>query len=149
MNRYICRLLSLLSLLALSLGTLLVAGLVAAPAASAATCQSGDVVLIDSVFKPNPVQAGASGFENDVTLTNCTSSTQSVTYGGTITAPEQCGGNVFPFGPISKTLDPNEVATYTTPIEPAPSCEGQYTQKIHVDQNGTRLDSETSYFTVQ
>lgn len=124
----------------------LVASVVAATPASA-TCTN--TVDVSAAWTPTSVSAGAiNTLHNKVTLTNCTSSSQTVAFSGTVTAPSNCNSTVFNFGPISETLTANQVFTFDQIVEQAPSCTGTYTQVVYVKQGGVTLSSATASFTV-
>jgi hypothetical protein len=129
-------------------GSLLVslAASVATAAPASATCTN--TVAVSASWTPTSVSVGAiNTLHNKVTLTNCTSSTQTVAFSGTVTAPSGCGGTVFNFGPISETLTAGQVFTFDQIVEQAPSCAGTYTQVVNVKQGGVTLSSATASFT--
>lgn len=133
-------------MLAGSLLVPLVTSVATAPPASA-TCNN--TVSVSAAWTPTSVSKGAlNTLHNKVTLTNCTSSTQTVTFEGTVTAPASCGGTVFNFGPISETLTAGQVFTFDQIVEQAPGCAGTYTQVVYVKQGGVTLSSATASFAV-
>ncbi len=142
------KILSIISVLALSVGVPLVSEVVTAGPASATGCQPGETIHAESSFTPNPVHHNALTFQNDVTLTNCTNTSQTFDYSGTVSAPTLCGGGNIAFGPINKTLAANATATYTQVIDQAPTCTGTYTQVLKVTQSGTTLTTITVTFSV-
>lgn len=124
---------------------LVVTTLTAGPAS--ATCT--DTVDVSASFSPTSVSAGATNTPtNSVTLTNCTNTTQTVSFGGSVSQPSKCGSTVFNFGPISETLSANQVLTVNQVVAQAPSCTGTYTQTVNVTQGGTTLSTATASFTV-
>lgn len=114
---------------------------------AAATCSN--TVDVSASFSPTTVSAGAvNTLSNTVILTNCTNTTQTVSFGGSVSQPSTCGSSVFNFGPISETLSANQVLTVNQPVAQAPSCQGVYTQTVNVTQGGTTLSTTTASFTV-
>ena len=142
------RLLLACCMLLVAVGTPVAVGVVAAGPAGASSCGPTSIAVISSSFSPNPVVEGASSFENDVTITNCTTSTQDVSYMGSVSAPSTCGDSPFDFGPIDEMIAGSAAPTFKQPIDPAPSCTGTWSQYIELDQGTTKLDSETVTFTV-
>lgn len=141
--------LSLFSLVVLMAVVPIASQVVTAGPAAATGCQAGETIHAESSFTPNPVHHLSTTFQNDVTLTNCTNSSQTFDYGGNVAAPSGgCGGGSIAFGPITKTLAANASATYTQPIGEAPSCNGTYTQTLNVTQGGTTLTTIVVTFSV-
>jgi len=142
------KLLSMFSLVALSVALPVAALVVNAAPAAAAGCQTGETIHLEASFSPNPVLHDATTFENDVTFINCTSSSQTFTFSGSVSAPSSCGGGSIAFGPIPETLAAHATLNFVQPIEQAPHCPGVYTQVINVYQGSTLLTTKTVTFTV-
>jgi hypothetical protein len=140
--------LSMFSLLAFSVALPVTALVVNAAPAAAAGCQTGETVHLESSFSPNPVVHNSTPFENDVTFINCTSTSRTFTFSGTVSPPSSCGGGSFAFGPISETVAAHATLNFVQPIDPAPNCTGVYTQVINVYQGSTLLTTKTVTFTV-
>lgn len=132
----------------LTLTCLLGAG--AAPSfAESSNCQPGQpgqTVHVRAYYTPMVLQPGETA-TNVIELTNCTDTTQQVTYSGQVTAPRRCGSMTVPFGPIPVTLAPGETAREEVTFS-APPCVGNYRQVVYVYQNGTLVDQATATFTV-
>jgi hypothetical protein len=142
------RILALFSIVAASVALPMAALVVNAAPAAAAGCQAGETIHLEASFSPNPVVKNSTPFENDVTFINCTGTSQTFTFSGTVSAPSSCGGGSFAFGPISETLAAHATLNFTQPIDPAPNCAGTYTQVINVYQGSTLLTTKTVTFTV-
>jgi len=143
------RLLSTTALLVSSL--VIVSGsalMTAAPvgAATASACTTGQTVHVTATFAPNPVHRGADD-TSTVTFTNCTATSQSITFKVKVTAPSSCGGGFMAFGPIPKTLTPHQVSAVKQ-VFPAPSCPGVYTMLVTVFKAGKQITQTTGKFTV-
>jgi hypothetical protein len=140
----------ILSVLCLLIGTFalpVAASMIVAGPAGATTCNPGDVVDVSASFSPNPVTLNAvNTLVNTVVLTNCTSSSQSVDFGGNVAAPTLCGGGSIGFGPIPETLTSMQVLSVPQTVEQAPNCSGTYNQTVNVTQSGTTLSSATASF---
>lgn len=142
------KLFTLLSVVAASIALPLASLVVNAAPAAAAGCQAGEIVHVEASFTPNPVVHNSTTFRNDVSFTNCTNTSQSFTFSGTVSAPASCNLPSFSFGPISQTVAANTTVTYSQTIEQAPSCTGTYTQVINVYQGSTLIATKTVTFTV-
>jgi uncharacterized protein YfaS (alpha-2-macroglobulin family) len=134
-------------MLAMTVLVLAVSGLagVGQAAADTSRCLPGETVHVDAYYSPRVLRPGETG-TNVVQVTNCTDTTQDVTYSGEVTAPRRCGATSFHFGPVPLTLESGQTASEEVPFE-APDCGGSYRQVVRVYQDSTVLAQDVATFT--
>jgi len=140
--------LSLFSLVVLMAVVPIASQVVTAGPASATGCQAGETLHVESTWTPNPLHHNGTAFRNDVTVTNCTNSSQSFSFGGTVSDPATCSNTSIAFGPIPETLAANASATYTQVVDQPPTCLGTYTQVLNLIQGGVTIKTITVTFSV-